>query len=200
MVFFKIGGVFLFEKYDLSTWVEAAIIASLAYVLGFIPIQSGNAAFDLSLGLIPLVLFSFKRGAIPAIVAGFLWGLLSILTGKAIVVSVPQVIFEYPFAFSFAGLGGVFSAEIKKDLAQHHQKRAIFYMVLASFVATFSRWFWHFWAGVFVWGSYAPIGQSPYLFSFLANGASFVTNFILLSVAFTLLLKLGKKRFIYFMK
>ncbi len=190
----------MLKKYELATWVEAAIIAALAYVLGLIPIQSGNAAFDLSLGLIPLVIFSFRRGTLPAVLAGFLWGMLSILTGKAIVVSVPQVIFEYPFAFSFAGLGGLFATKIKNSLSQDNQKTTILYMILASLVATFSRWFWHFWAGVFVWGSYAPKGQSPYLYSFLANGASFLANFILLSIVLTLLLEVGKNRFSYLIK
>lgn len=181
----------------LVVWVEVAVIAALCYVLGLIPIESANAAFDLSLGLIPLVLFSFRRGLVPAMVAGVLWGTLSILTGKAYIVTVPQVIFEYPFAFAFGGMSGLFAQKVKTALKNNENKKLTQYLILASVTAAFSRWFWHFWAGVFIWGSYAPKGQSPFVYSFIANGTSAIANALLLSIFLVLLGRLGGKRLLY---
>lgn len=185
------------KKNKTLVWVEAAIIAALCYVLGLIPLESANAAFDISLGLIPLVIFSLRRGVAPAMLAGALWGTLSILTGKAYVVTIPQVIFEYPFAFAFGGVGGIFAKKVNEALRKKNTGKLTQYVIFAAFTAAFSRWFWHFWAGVFIWGSYAPKGQSPYLYSFIANGGSALTNAVLLSVVLVLLVRLGGKRLSY---
>lgn len=185
------------EKNKTLVWVEAAIIAALAYVLGLIPLETANAAFDISLGLIPLVIFSLRRGVAPAMFAGAIWGTLSILTGKAYMVTIPQVIFEYPFAFAFGGMGGIFSKPIKLALKEKNTSKLTQYVIFAAFTAAFSRWFWHYWAGVFIWGSYAPKGQSPYLYSLIANGGSALTNAVLLSIILVLLVRLGGKRLSY---
>lgn len=182
------------SKQNLIVWVEVAVIAALGFVLSLIPLQGPNAAFDVSLGVIPLVLFSFRRGAIPAMFSGMIWGLISILVGKAYIVTVPQVLFEYPFAFAFAGLGGLFSTRLKQALQTQKTTKALMISISAAFVSIFSRWFWHFWAGVFIWGVYAPKGQSPYLYSFLLNGASFLANFILMSMILVFFIKFGGNR------
>jgi len=43
---------------------------------------------------------------LPGMTAGFMWGLLNILIGSAMrnFITVPQIIFEYPFAFAFGGI------------------------------------------------------------------------------------------------
>ena len=53
--------------------------------------------------MVPLVLYSFRRGLLPGVAAGFVWGMLNIILGTAMknFLSVPQIIFEYPFAFAF---------------------------------------------------------------------------------------------------
>jgi len=176
------------KKMKLNVWIEGAVIAALAMGLSFIPLQSGNASFDLSLGLVPLVLYSYRRGWKPAMVSGFIWGLLNIVLGSAMknFISVPQIIFEYPFAFAFGGMGGVVAAKVRNAMLQNKSSKAIMYIILGSVIAAFSRWFWHFWAGVFIWGAYAK-GVNPYLFSLVANGGSFIANAIYVAVVLSLL-------------
>lgn len=186
------------KKMDLRVWIEGTVIAAMAMALSFIPIESGNAAFDLSLGLIPLVLYSFRRGAIPGLAAGFIWGVLSIILGSAMryFVSVPQIIFEYPFAFAFGGLGGLFSGKIQQALSSEQTGKVMRYIVLGSVTAALSRWFWHYWAGVFVWGAYAPEGMSPYWYSFIFNGGSAVANAVMISVVLVIVAKVSPRLFI----
>ena len=101
----------------LITMIEGAIIAGVCVALSYIPLNTANAAFDLSLGLIPLGVYSLRRGLVPGMAAGFIWGLLLIALGKAWILSIPQVLLEYPIAFAFGGFGGIFSKRLSQKLA-----------------------------------------------------------------------------------
>ena len=46
---------------DLRIWVEGTVVAAMAMAL-FLPIEFANSGLDLSLGMVPLVLYSFRRG------------------------------------------------------------------------------------------------------------------------------------------
>lgn len=186
------------KKMDIHVWIEGTLVAAMAMALSFIPIQAFNSGLDLSLGLVPLVLFSYRRGAIAGLTAGLVWGLLNIVLGNAMAnfISVPQIIFEYPFAFAFGGLGGVFAKKVQTALAGSAKRSALIYVILGGIVAVVSRWFWHFWAGVFVWGMYAPEGVSPYLYSFTLNGASALMNVIYVAVVLGILVQIAPQLFV----
>jgi thiamine transporter len=202
---------------NLLTLVEGAIIAAIAMVLSFIPIEMPNAAFDLSLGLIPLSVYAVRRGALPAVAVGAVWGLLHLVGGKAYILSIPQFILEYPFAFAFGGLFGLFAKRIRTALASAGRASASVqksedggnlapdtagagkgvapWIILASLVCTLSRWFWHFVAGGVVWAEYAPSGTNPWLYSLMMNGASFVANAVMLIVVMLALVKVAPRLF-----
>ncbi|WP_423253253.1 energy-coupled thiamine transporter ThiT [Melissococcus plutonius] len=186
------------RKLDLGVWIEGTIIAAMAMVLSFIPIQTANASFDLSLGLVPLALYSYRRGVLPGMTAGFIWGLLNIVLGNSMknFISVPQIIFEYPFAFAFGGMGGIFSRQIKNTIELKQMTKASCFVILGGITAAFSRWFWHFWAGVFVWGMYAPKGMSPYWYSFIVNGTSGVANAIYICIVLVILVRVAPQLFL----
>lgn len=188
----------MLKKWNLQVWIEGTLVASLAMALSFIPFQSLNASLDLSLGLVPLVLYSYRRGLLPGLAAGFVWGLLNIILGNAMknFISVPQIIFEYPFAFAFGGAGGVFAAKIQTALMEAKKKTALTYVVFGSLAAVIARWFWHYWAGVFVWGMYAPEGMSPYLYSLIFNGGSVLMNIAYVAVVLGILVQTSPQLFI----
>lgn len=186
------------KKMDIRVWIEGTLVAAMAMALTFIPLESVNASIDLSLGLVPLVLYSYRRGLLPGVTAGLVWGLLDIVTGHAMknFVSVPQIIFEYPFAFAFAGMGGTFAGKIQEAIRGEKKRTAVGFILLGSLTAVISRWFWHFWAGVFVWGAYAPKGMNPYLYSFIFNGASTVINAVYVAVVLCILVKASPQLFV----
>ena len=171
----------------LITMVEGALIAVAALLLSFIPIQTPNAAFDLSLGLVPLAVFAMRRGPLAGLASGFLWGLLCIILGKAYILSIPQVILEYPIAFALGGLGGVLSFRLKKYFKASNTKGVIVTLVFASLISVIARWFCHFIAGATIWASYAPENMNPYFYSFLMNGASAIANAAMLIIVFVAL-------------
>ena len=169
----------------LITMVEGALIAVAALLLSFIPVQTPNAAFDLSLGLIPLAIFAMRRGALAGLASGFVWGLLCIVLGKAFILSIPQVLFEYPIAFAFGGLGGVFSGRLKRYYKADNNRGILVTLVFAALTSVIARWFCLFIAGATVWASYAPESMNPIFYSFLLNGASAIANAALLIIVFS---------------
>lgn len=161
---------------NLQVLVEGAIIAAMAMALSYIPIETGNAGFDLSIGLIPLSVYAVRRGLVPALVVGFVWGLLHIVMGRAYWMNLIQVVFEYPFAFTFGGFVGVFAQKIRNAVKEKRLARIVTFICAASLLGAFARWFWHFWAGIVFWGEFAPDNMSPWLYSLSLNGASFLAN------------------------
>ena len=67
------------KKY--KVWIEGTLVAALAMVLSFIPLQIGSS-FEISLGQIPLTLFALRRGWKAGILSGFIWGILHFPTGQ----------------------------------------------------------------------------------------------------------------------
>ena len=49
---------------DLRIWVEGTVVAAMA-MASLLPIEFANSGLDLSLGMVPLVLYSFRRGLLP---------------------------------------------------------------------------------------------------------------------------------------
>ncbi|MDR0886551.1 MAG: energy-coupled thiamine transporter ThiT [Clostridiales Family XIII bacterium] len=174
----------------LQMLVEGGIMAAIAMVLSYIPIELPNAAFDLSIGMIPILVYSIRWGAIPGVVCSTVWGLLHIVLGKVYMLSVLQVIFEYPFAFAFAGIGGIFAIKAKSSIFSKEtgaHGKTVLWLSIAAFASAFARWFWHFWAGVVIWAEYAPKGVSPFIYSLIVNGASFLANGVMLAVVLVIL-------------
>lgn len=184
------------KKY--KVWIEGTLVAALAMVLSFIPLQIGSS-FEISLGHIPLTLFALRRGWKAGILSGFIWGILHFPTGQVYYLSVIQVLIEYPIAFTFAGFAGVFAKRLQNSLTMGNKKGMTTPIILGTLVGVGARYFWHFVAGVVFWGSYALWGMNPWLFSLVMNGASalatgIVTMVVLLGIGRTVpALFIGKK-------
>lgn len=175
----------------LSSFIEAALIAALAMALSLIP--DFASWFSPSFGAIPLVLFSIRRVLKFGLLAALIWGLLHFILGKVYYLTLSQVVIEYILAFLMMGLAGVFTKPYQSALKVNHKKAACFWITLASILAVSLRYFWHYIAGVIFWGSYAPKGMSPYLYSLSVNGiAGLFTLILLLIVSIIVTLKFPK--------
>ena len=179
----------------LITMIEGAIIAGVCVALSFIPLNTANASFDLSLGLIPLGVYALRRGVLPGMAVGFVWGLLLIVLGKAYILAIPQVLLEYPVAFAFGGFGGILAPLLKRELSEDRMGAALRAVVFAGIFAAVSRWFFHFLAGLIFWGSYAPEGMSPLVFSLVFNGTSAAANALMLAVMLPILFRAARPLF-----
>ncbi|MGT2842547.1 energy-coupled thiamine transporter ThiT [Streptococcus iniae] len=166
---------------NLNYLVEAAIFASLAMCLSLIP--DFFSWFSPSFGAIPLVLFSLRRGLKYGLLAGFLWGLLHFTLGKVYYLSLSQVFIEYILAFLSMGIAGLFSSHLSNAIAHKNKKAAVLLASFAAILAVFTRYIWHFIAGVIFWGSYAPKGMSAIWYSFTVNGSAGILTLIIVLIA-----------------
>ncbi|WP_071394930.1 energy-coupled thiamine transporter ThiT [Bacillus tuaregi] len=176
------------NKVRLTALVEASFFAVFAIILDFLPSIKLSPSISISFAMVPIFILAFRWGVKVSVISGFLWGILQIAMGEAWIATPVQGFIEYFLAFAFIGLAGLFHKQIQSNLQSSKKKKAIAWIVVAVIAGSFARYFWHFLAGVFFFGSYAPEGMSPVLFSFLANGATMLGSAVLCSIVVGLLL------------
>lgn len=175
----------------LKTMVEGAIFAGLAMALTYVPHDFGVSSIQLAYGLIPIAIYCYRRGVVPGMVAGLIWGLLDMwLRGSGSLLHPIQIILDYPVPFALAGLIGLVKPQVDHALAQDQRKLAALWAILGFLIGDFAKYAVHYLSGVFFWGSYAPKGQSAWVYSLVINGGSFVANAILGSIVISLLVGL----------
>ncbi|SFQ23992.1 energy-coupled thiamine transporter ThiT [Desemzia incerta] len=180
---------------NFSVWMEGTIIAALAIVLSLIPTNIGPS-FTVSLGMIPLTLYAFRRGLVPAVYAGFLWGILHFVIGNAYILSPLQGFIEYFIAFAFAGFGGLFAKKVQSLSEENRVHQLNLFIVLGTFTGTMARFFWHFVAGYYFWGSYAPEGMGAFVYSFITQILSGVITAVVASMILIVIQKTTPRLFI----
>lgn len=172
------------KESKLVIWIEAGIFASLAFVIALLP--KGIGPIKAELGMIPIVILSYRRGLKAGVLSGFLWGIIKVATGKFTMLSVLQVLIEYIFAYGVAGLSGIGWKELRKQISADKWRSAFLTIGWSTFFAVFIKYFIHFIAGYIYWGIYAPEGMNPFYYSFIVNGAAGLATWIVvgLSVSF----------------
>ncbi len=113
-------------------------------------------------GLVPLLLISFRYGTGVGTLAGFVFGLITIIQDPFILHPI-QVLFDYPLPYMAVGLAGIF-------------KEKIFLGTILAFVGKFIC---HFISGVVFFASYAPEGTSPVIYSLTVNAALIIPEMLI---------------------
>ena len=103
--------------------------------------------------MVPILFVSYIYGPLVGMLTGFLFGILSLFFNPYILHPI-QVLFDYPLPYLALGIAGFFP-----------NKR-----ILGAIAAIFSRYFFHFISGVVFFGSFAPEGMSPWIYSLTVNG------------------------------
>jgi len=175
------------QKGKLVIMIEVAIMAAVALIFDLLPsIPVFNTS--ISFAMVPIFILAFRWGVKASAIAGFLWGVLQIAVGDLQALTFWQVILEYLFAFACIATAGLFAPGIRHALKNKKMGLAVVLIVLATFVGGFTRYIWHFIAGVTIWASYAPKGMSPFINSLIVNGGSYLGATILCSIILAILL------------
>ena len=82
---------------------------------------------------------------------------------------------------------------IQKQIKHNRKKEALFTLTMAIFLASLARYFWHFVAGYYFWGSYAPEGMSAIWYSFVVNGTTMILTFILCAIVLIALVSVSPR-------
>lgn len=138
-----------------------AIVVAMSTILDFFKIfklpYGGSATIA---SMLPIILLSLIYGPTIGIFTGFVFSLLNFIIGSPYILHPIQVLFDYTLPFMAIGLSGFF---------KNNKYVAISVGFLGMFICNFI-------AGYIFWGSYAPEGMTPVLYSFLYNGAYNLAN------------------------
>ncbi|MCE1246930.1 MAG: energy-coupled thiamine transporter ThiT [Firmicutes bacterium] len=149
---------------------EAGVMLALAFVLEYITMflpklpQGGKFV---SLGMVPLIIFSIRWGGRAGMLAGAAFGLLYYQLDPFFIHPV-QFILDYPLAFSMAGVAGFV---VRKDSHRSMQAGIILTMAL--------RFICHLMSGVIFFKAFMPGNiQNPWIYSAVYNGMFIVPTAI----------------------
>ena len=182
------------KKQHLLSLVEGAMMLALAwgldFVCGLLPFNQilWPAGGSLTLGMIPLVYYSFRHGSAWGLGAGFVFSGLQMLMGWytppantwwAVLLC---VLLDYVLAFAVLGCANLFA----KPFGKKH--RLLGYGLGAGIVCLI-RCACSILSGAVLWGSYAPEGMNVWVYTVGYNGSYMLPNAILTAVLIVLLCK-----------
>lgn len=133
--------------------VEGALCVGLSAAFSMFRIFQMPQGGDISLTMLPLLVFALRRGGGPGMAAGFASGILRLFLG-AYIVHPAQALLDYPLASAAVGLAGFFPGSIYLGIAVG------MLACLSSYVLS----------GVIFFSSYAPEGANVWLYSIIYNG------------------------------
>ncbi len=149
------------KGFDSKSVTYAAICIAMSFALSYMRIvrlpQGGSIT---PASLLPLMLYAYMFGVRKGVFAGFAYGLLQAFQDPA-VLHPAQFLLDYPVAFAWAGLAGIFSRTEKLDSLPQVQ------FALGGVVAGLGRFAMHFLSGTFAFGAFAPEGTPAALYSFV---------------------------------
>lgn len=176
--------------------VEGAVMIAMATVLSFIQVFKlpwGGAITLLS--MLPIALFSIKRGVKSGLIVAFLYSLIQF--GQGIMdglfgwgltpgMLIACILLDYILAFTVLGLSGLFRKTLAGQIA------GIALAVILRFVC-------HFLSGVVIWHSFGQLWEgfyteNTYLYSLVYNGVYMLPELIFTVAGAVALLKLPQTR------
>lgn len=172
--------------------VEGAVMVALATVLSFIRIFKLPWGGSITLlSMLPIVLFSIRRGVKAGMAVSVAYALLQF--GQGIIdglfgwgltpgMLIACIFLDYIGAFSVLGLAGLFR---KKDLPG---------WIAGISLAIVLRFVLHFLSGIVIWKSYGELWNgfstdNTYLYSFLYNGCYMLPELVFTLIGAIVLLK-----------
>ena len=178
--------------------VEGAAMVALATVLSFIRVFKLPWGGSITLlSMLPIVLFSIRRGVKSGMVVSFVYALVQFFQGVldglfgwglTPVMLIACILLDYVLAFFVLGLAGLF------------RKNGIAGWIGGIALAVGLRFVCHFLSGVVIWGSFGELWSgfstdNTWLYSFLYNGCYMLPEMIFTIIGAVALLSTasGKK-------
>ena len=162
----------------LLSMVEGALMVALSVVLGLLPLPSWPQGGSITVAMIPVIYYSYRRGAKWGLMAGLVYSGVQMLTGwyappaGTFCATVLCVLLDYVLAFALLGAADVIAHLFGAGL------RLCGY-ALGALVVTLIRFVCSFLSGVLLWGSYAPEGVNVWIYSLTYNASYMIPNALL---------------------
>jgi len=187
VVFFsprKEGGEDEMKKVNTRMLVEAGMMVALAQVLSYVKLFEMPQGGSVTAGsMVPIFIFAFRWGTLRGLLAGMVYGILQFILGEKYSYHIVSILFDYVIAFACLGLAGLF------------RHKGMLGVMAGAFLGVFGRFICHVISGVVVFASYAPEGQSPWVYSILYNGSFLLVELVISLVIVGVLYKASKSNF-----
>lgn len=144
-------------RWGVRTLAEIGIAIALAAVLGQIRLFVMPQGGSVSLELLPIIFVAVRRGVMPSLVAGLLYGFVQLLLPGAFVFHPAQAALDYPLAFMSLAAAGLVAVSGWRGL------------ILAVGLAVTGRLVFHFLSGLIFFAEYAPSWEAPWLYALTYN-------------------------------
>lgn len=185
------------KNQKLLALIEGAVMVALSTVLCFIRIFRFPWGGSITLlSMLPIVIYSIRRGPVMGLTAGFVFSLIQFLqgvidglfgwgiTGAMLVV---MILFDYILPFTVLGIAGILG---NKSLGK---------MLSGIVLAVFLRYCCHVISGAAVWHSIGKLWEAFYtenewLYSIAYNACYMLPELILTVAAAVVLLKLPQSK------
>lgn len=160
-------------RWGVAAVAEIAVAVALAAVLGQVRLFVMPQGGSVSLELLPLVFVAVRRGVVPGVTAGLLYGVLQLGLPGAYVLHPLQALLDYPLAFMAIGLAGFV------PVGPVTGRRGAAQLLAAVAVAGAARLVPHFLSGLVFFAEYAPHWEAPWLYALTYNLLYLVPEVIL---------------------
>ena len=147
---------------------EIAVAVALAIALSLLaqafPLRMPQGG-SFGLEMLPILFIALRRGVLPGVVAGALFGLLQLsgMGGAPYIYHPLQAALDYPLAFAGLGLAGLV------PIGALTGARGWARLTAGVAVGTGARFACHFLSGLIFFAEYAPAWEAPWLYSITYN-------------------------------
>ncbi len=150
-------------RWGVAAVAEIAVAVALAAVLGQVRLFVMPQGGSVSLELLPLVFVAVRRGVVPGLTAGLLYGVLQLGLPGAYVLHPAQALLDYPLAFMAVALAGLVRVGAVAG------RSGALRLLAAVAVAGAGRLVFHFLSGLVFFAEYAPHWEAPWLYALTYN-------------------------------
>ena len=144
--------------------VAVALAAVLSWLAQAFPLRMPQGG-SFGLEMLPILFIALRRGVVPGVVAGGLFGLLQLtgVAGTPYIYHPLQAVLDYPLAFAALGLAGLVPVGELSGAA------GVARLTGAVALGAGARLIFHFLSGLIFFAEYAPKWEAPWLYSITYN-------------------------------
>ncbi|MBQ4137353.1 MAG: energy-coupled thiamine transporter ThiT [Clostridia bacterium] len=168
-------------KTNLLAMVEGALMVALTVVLDLLPLPSWPQGGSITVAMIPIIYYSYRRGAKWGLSAGIIHAAVQMLLGwyappaGTVTATLLCVFLDYVLAFALLGGADI----IAKPFGERFRLAGY---AVGALTVTLVRFLCSFLSGVLLWGSYAPEGMNVWVYSLTYNASYMIPNAVLTTV------------------
>jgi thiamine transporter len=162
---------------------EASVMVALAVVLDSLRFFTLPQGGSITAGeMTPILFLALRRGARVGVFAGAVLGIID-LYFEPFVATPVQFLLDYPLAYGALGLAGFF------------KQRGVVLSAIGVGVGVGSRFVSHFISGIVFFASYAPVGESPAVYSAIYNATYLLPGLAISEFTIIVLVSIGALKF-----